>query len=258
MFPLFIDAFIASGDAFLPWFILVFARLSPLFIITPFFGHRAISFGIRFSFAVALSLLFALALYPASTPPLTPTFFLRLALKELTVGLAMAFFASTLLWVTWLAGGIADKLRGLPDNSTAQSPLSRLSLLLSTALFLTAGGHLLVIRAFARSFERLSPFSLSTPQPQLLASTISLISEFFLLTAAIVLPIAFCLFVADLLLLLLEQTAPLFSSALNDRSLRSLFGLLLFVVALRFGLDVVNNGALEIAEALNRLMGTLQ
>lgn len=121
---------------------LAWARLTPVVVIVPAFGLRAVPGPMRV--AVALSL--ALAVAPALRPALPAGPWLVRLAAEFVRGLPVAITAALTLWIAQMVGGLIDNLRGsqeasaLPVVEPDSTPTGALLTLLVAIAFLQGGG----------------------------------------------------------------------------------------------------------------------
>lgn len=133
---------------------LAWARVMPTVTIVPAFGLRALPAPAR----AVMALVFAATIFPAvmPEPALVAEPWAYLAAVEMARGLPIALAAAVPLWAATMAGGVADALRGAPQEAqtlpmidgrvtTLGAPLS----LLACALFLANGGPARVVGALA-------------------------------------------------------------------------------------------------------------
>ena len=132
---------------------LAWARLTPLMVIVPAFGLRAVPGPMRVALALSLAIAVAPALRPAM--PSGP-WAVRLTLEFLQ-GLPVAITASVALWIAAMVGGLVDNLRGsqesaaLPVVDADSTPIGALLTLLVAIAFLQGGGAAHAARAVARA-----------------------------------------------------------------------------------------------------------
>jgi len=148
---------------------LAWARLTPVVVIVPAFGLRAVPAPMR----VALALSLALAVAPAMRPVLPAGPWSVRLLAEVVQGLPVAITAAVTLWIATMVGGLVDNLRGaqeasaLPVVEPDSTPTGALLSLLVAIAFLQGGGAAHAARAVAGAE------SISTAGALSLASTLS-------------------------------------------------------------------------------------
>ncbi len=133
---------------------LAWARVMPTVAIVPAFGLRALPPPARAVMALAFAATVLPAAVPQATTPSHPWVLLLAA--ELARGLPVALAAAIPLWAATMAGGVADVLRGSPQETqglptmegratTLGIPLS----LLACVFFLAGGGPARAVTALA-------------------------------------------------------------------------------------------------------------
>lgn len=141
-------------------FILVLARIGPLFLLAPMFSSRLIPARVKGIIAVALAMgLSPIALGDAKVPmEIGP--FVELLVKEMLVGLAFAFALGALFAAVSVAGSFLDTLIGFtygglvdPVTGNATAVLSQMYALVGVLILIAIGGDQLMIRGLARSYE---------------------------------------------------------------------------------------------------------
>jgi flagellar biosynthetic protein FliR len=146
-------------------FMLVLARISPLFLLAPLFSSKMLPARARGIVAVGL----AIGIYPLAAHagdggqiPLDVLSLGGLVLKELLVGLAFSFALGALFAAIQVAGGLLDTLIGFsfgalvdPITGTNGGVLNQLYALIGVMIFLAIGGDAWVIQGLARSYDRI-------------------------------------------------------------------------------------------------------
>ena len=144
-------------------FILVLARISPLFILAPMFSSKMIPARAKGIVAVALTI----GIYPTASHaggahdiPLDVLPLGGLVLKELFVGLAFAFSLACLFAAIQVAGSILDTLIGFsfgaivdPIIGTNGAVLNQVYGLIGVMIFIVINGDAWVIQGLAKSYE---------------------------------------------------------------------------------------------------------
>lgn len=121
------------------------ARATPLVVLVPAFGLRALPTPVR----MTLGLAFAAAIYPAlliGPPSVVEGSAVAALLVELVRGIPIALATAVPLWAATMAGGLADGLRGSHDGGTFTvlegrvTPVAVLFGLAASAIFFSTGG----------------------------------------------------------------------------------------------------------------------
>jgi flagellar biosynthesis protein FliR len=144
-------------------FILVLARVSPLFILAPLFSSKMIPARARGIIAVGLTLgIYPIAIHAGAGQdiPMDILGLGGLILKELLVGLAFSFSLAALFAAVQVAGSILDTLIGFsfgalvdPITGTNGGVLNQLYALIGVMIFVVINGDAWVIQGLARSYE---------------------------------------------------------------------------------------------------------
>jgi flagellar biosynthetic protein FliR len=142
-------------------FILVLARISPLFVLAPIFSARMMPARAKSIAAVALAVgMLPVAMQDKQQVPTDIWPLGELIVKELLIGLAFAFAIAVVFAALSIAGSILDTLVGfslgsLIDPITGQqSPvLTQLYGLVGILIFIAIGGDTWMIRGLAETYE---------------------------------------------------------------------------------------------------------
>ncbi len=142
-------------------FALLEARVLPVVLLTPFLGGEAVPSEVRLGLGVLMGLiLYPLMMEQVQTVPTTPVLFVAMMLKELFLGLAMSFIVDLVFQAANSAGQLIDFMSGtnqaqlmVPSLQQQVTLFANLKLQLTVVVFLTLGGHHLVIQALAESLQ---------------------------------------------------------------------------------------------------------
>jgi flagellar biosynthesis protein FliR len=143
-------------------FILVLARISPLFVLAPIFSSRMIPNRAKGVAAVALAIGMApVAMQGATRAVPTDAFALaELAVKEMLIGLAFAFAVAVVFNALAIAGSFLDTLVGFsfgslidPITGTQSPVLSQIYSLVGVMVFIAIGGDGWMIRGLAETYD---------------------------------------------------------------------------------------------------------
>ncbi|HXN38301.1 MAG TPA: flagellar biosynthetic protein FliR [Solirubrobacteraceae bacterium] len=153
-------------------FILVLARITPLFVIAPLFSSNMIPPRVRGIIAVGISIgLTPIAMHGQHVPG-NAILLAGLVIEGLLVGLGLAFALAVLMAAVESAGSIIDVISGFsygqlinPMNGQEGAVMSRFYSLVGTLIFLVIGGDAWTLRGLDRTFT-LVPL---TSGPQLLS-----------------------------------------------------------------------------------------
>jgi flagellar biosynthetic protein FliR len=145
-------------------FILVLARISPLFVLAPLFSSKMLPARARGIVAVGLTLGIMPIAVHAGDGQQIPMDVLPLAgliVKEILVGLGFSFALGALFAAVQVAGSILDTLIGFsfgalvdPITGTNGGVLNQLYGLIGVMIFVVINGDAWVIQGLARSYEQ--------------------------------------------------------------------------------------------------------
>lgn len=140
---------------------LLMCRILPLIILSPVLGGEVLPTQVK----IGLGVMLAVVMFPAVAPrmshiPVTAAAYVCLLMKELFIGVALAFVTDTVFEAAHMAGTFVDTMSGasmaqvmVPQLKENVTLFSSLNLQLAVVLFLTLDGHHLVISALADSFK---------------------------------------------------------------------------------------------------------
>ena len=142
-------------------FILVLARLTPLFIFAPLFSSKLVPYRVRGIVAVGLAVGLAPLALDGGKPPVDALGIAELVAKEFLIGLAFAFAVGLLLSALQVAGGLLDTMIGFSFGASVDpltgnqgsAVLTQLYGLMGVLVFIAINGDGVVIRGFAETFE---------------------------------------------------------------------------------------------------------
>jgi flagellar biosynthetic protein FliR len=189
------------------------ARAAGFVSTAPPVNSRTIPAPVKGALAMALSLLLSTQIAP-SLPEPTAGFLIVAAVTEVIIGAALGFVVQVLFTAVQMAGDLIDVTGGFslqpaydPLAMTQNATIGRLHYLLGVTLLFTSGGHLLMVKGFATSYEGL-PVGGEVPVDQLGAVLIQAVSMMFLAALQIAGPMVAVLLLADVALALLSRAAP--------------------------------------------------
>jgi flagellar biosynthetic protein FliR len=250
-----------AESAWIAAVLLVSIRFGTVFIMAPVFGTAQIPVHIRAFFVLALSATIVAATGgSAFAPPLQAGDLLVAALGELMIGALFAFglFAG---FATFLFGGrlldmqIGFGVASLLDPATrSQSPLLGTALnLLAVSLFFAVDGHHMIIRGLAYSLEKFPPGAFSGQFE--LAAVVSMFGSVFTFGVALVAPVVFCLFLIDIGMAVISRTMPQVNIFILAVSVKTLAGLALLAVSIRYMAPLAHRIFAEIFGYWERILG---
>jgi flagellar biosynthesis protein FliR len=195
-------------------FILVLARVSPLFMLAPPFSSPVIPPRVRGIIAVGISIGFAPIALHGQHIPTDPFALAGLAIEGILVGLGFAFSFAVLFAAIETAGALADLGAGFsygslinPLDGNQSSVISHFYSLFGVAVFLIIDGDAWVLRGLARTFE-LVPLT-SAPRIQSLVGGVEQVfGTVFTSALEIAAPVLIALLITDVAFGVVSRVVP--------------------------------------------------
>ncbi|MDD5065776.1 MAG: flagellar biosynthetic protein FliR [bacterium] len=198
--------------------VLVFARISGLFIIAPFFSSNLIPPQVK----ITLSALLTLILYPILTKfhPAVPGHLITYGLMIMTqlgIGLILGFIVNIIFTAFQLGAQYYSFQMGFGINEV-YDPLSEIEIpvigqyqyLIAILVFLSLQGHHLLLSALYQSFEIIPLVDFTKPSTMQFFSNslVKIFTEMFVLSLKISFPLLATMFLVSLVLGLLAKASP--------------------------------------------------
>lgn len=211
-----------------------FLRISALLLAAPLVSLRVVSVRIR----IALALLLTIFIYPMlDLPVIDPTSAsgIRLITQELFIGILFAIVLQVVNAAMVLAGQSMSMSMGLGmaqtiDPNAGQVPvLASFLVVLSTLIFLSVGGHLIMIKLILQSFEVL-PIGGEINVKETLGNVIAWTGMAFLGAVLIALPIMLTMMLINLCIGIVTRAAPALNIFAVGFPAMVLTGMILIVV----------------------------
>lgn len=197
-------------------FLLVLARTSGIFLMSPFFGSMNIPIHLRAATAIVITVL----LFPVIVKdfvvdaPANVFMFAGTVAKELFVGWLIGFIAYVAFAAIQMAGKIMDMQIGfavanvMDPTSGQQAPLTGSFMYnLSVIYFLVVNGHHMILTALADSFRAL-PFDAATWNPAMADFILDVTNGVLLVGMKIAMPVTFVILINNVGMGILARTMP--------------------------------------------------
>lgn len=220
-------------------FLLVFGRISGLFLSAPIYSSRQIPVQLKVLMTVLLAAVIALAVRPKYYADINHTGVFLLALfSEMLTGYAIGLVAYIIFAAVQLAGQLIDMQMGfgivnvLDPQSGTQIPLvGNLNYLLALLVFLGMDGHHLLLTALYQSYQYI-PVLGAAFEPGFTRFLMQLGAYLFVVALKIAAPVVTAIFVADVALGFIARTVPQMNVFLIGIPLKVLGGLLMLLLTL--------------------------
>lgn len=148
------------GEQQVAGFLLVLARVTPLFVLAPMFSSRMLPARARGIAAVGLTVGLAPLAIRGREIPLDGLRLGELMAKELLVGLAFALTVAVVFAAVSVAGSLIDTFIGFsfgalidPITGAQSAVVSQLYALLGVMIFITIGGDAWLVQGIARTYD---------------------------------------------------------------------------------------------------------
>ncbi len=202
------------GEQHVASFVLVLARLTPLFLLGPVMSSKLVPMRVRGIVAVALAIGIAPVVSAHHPIPLDLWQIAGLILKEMLIGLCFAFVVGALFAAFSVAGGLLDTLSGFaygaqvdPVNGNQSAVLSSAYSMVALLIFIAIGGDQWVITGLARSYDVVG----ITDYPQLgrlVQGAVQAFSQIFVSAIEIAGPVILALILTDAAVGVVSRVVP--------------------------------------------------
>lgn len=193
--------------------LLATARATGFVLLAPPFNTRTIPAPVKGALALALAVAMFTRIAPGLPEP-TAGFVIVSAVTEVVIGAGLGFIVQVFFAAVQFAGDLIDVTGGFslqpafdPLSMNSTGVISRLQYLLATTLLFTSGGHMMIVRGFATSYEGL-PVGGGVPTDHLAHVLMTAFSMMFLAALQIAGPMVAVMLLADVALGLLSRAAP--------------------------------------------------
>jgi flagellar biosynthetic protein FliR len=195
-------------------FILVLARVGPLFLLAPPFASPMVPPRVRGLIAVGISIGLAPIALHGQHIPTDPLTLAGLIVEGMLVGLGFAFSFAALFAAIESAGSLADLGAGFsygslidPVNGNQGGAISHVYSLVGLAVFLVIGGEAWVLRGLARTFQ-LVPLTSAPRIDTLVAGAEQVFSTVFTSAVEIAAPVLIALMITDVAFGVVSRVVP--------------------------------------------------
>lgn len=194
--------------------ILVFIRMTSLFVITPVFGRREMPGYLKIGFAFFCSFALVSMLGDVRVEYSSLLSFSAIAIKEFMVGIIIGFVSYMVFSALYLAGQIIDMQVGFgmvnvldPTTNTQVPLIGNYIYILTTIFFLAVDGHHILLTAIYNSYSVL-PINGFAFTEAMVNNIASIFAEVFLIGFKISIPVLSATLIAEVALGILSRTVP--------------------------------------------------
>ena len=195
-------------------FILVLARVTPLFVIAPLFSSQIIPPHVRGIIAVGISIGLAPVALHGQHIPTDPLILGGLVVEGALVGLGFAFVLAVLMGAVESAGSVIDVLSGFsygslinPMNGEETAVITRFYSLVGTVIFLVINGDAWTLRGLARTFQ-LVPLTSGPQIKSLVGGAEQVFTTVFASALEVAAPVLVALLITDVAFGVVSRVVP--------------------------------------------------
>ncbi|MCX7879574.1 MAG: flagellar biosynthetic protein FliR [Ignavibacteria bacterium] len=219
--------------------LIVFIRISGIFLLAPMFRMQVIPIQVKIFFALVISFMLASTLNLSADFEFEPLSLIFLINRELIVGLFIGFIFNLVFWGARYAGGIIDfelgfqaaMLLGLQEGSP--SLFGQLLELMILMLFLFLNGHHHIFEALYYSYVFV-PIGGGFLTELTMTGIGKFITSVTIIALKISAPIVVAVFLINISLAMLARMAPQTNIFIISFPLKILLSLIIFFVAVSF------------------------
>ena len=222
---------------------LLLCRIMPVLTFSPFLGGEVVPTEVKMGVGVTLSIvLFPLVRERMGALPTSALPYIALLVKEIFIGVSLAFIVNIIFDAARVAGGLADTMAGsnnaqlyVPQLGQQVSLFSSLKVQLAVVLFLTLNGHHIVIETLADSLiaiplDKFPQFSRGAwPFFDLM---IRVFADLLAISLALAAPMMLATFLTDLSLGAINRVAPQIQVFFISMAIKPLVSVLIASMAL--------------------------
>jgi flagellar biosynthetic protein FliR len=202
------------GQNQLAGFVLVLARVSPLFVLAPIFSAKMVPPRVKGIVAVALAIGIAPVALHGQTVPGDLWELAGLVLKEALVGLAFSFTLAALFAAVVTAGAFLDTFIGFtygslidPITGTQSGQMLQLYSMVGIAILIAIGGDEWIIQGLARTYD-VVPLLAMPSLAELTAGAHEAFTGIFRAALEISAPVVIALVLTDVAFGMVSRTVP--------------------------------------------------
>ena len=248
------------GGAQSAGFILVLARVTPLFVVAPLFSSRQVPARVRTIVACALAIGLTPLAMRGQHVPNDLLALVGMVLKELLVGLAFALTIALLFAAVSSAGALLDMLVGFsfgsivdPLTGNQSAVLTQLYGLVALAVFVAIDGDGWVVGGLARTFD-LVPLTAAPDVPRMAAEVVASFTTIFASALEVAAPVLLAVVITDVAFGVVTRVVPQLNVFAVGFPVKVVVGLLVVGASLPFVSGWISDQLqLSVAQALQTI-----
>lgn len=227
-------------------FLLVFVRVSSLFLTAPLIGSRNIPVMTKIGFAFLVAFIIYPVINKQVTLPVQIFDFTLLVAKQVIVGVAIGFSAYMIFAAIQFAGQIIDLQMGFgivnvidPMSNTQVSIIGQFQFILGMLLFMAINGHHYLLQAITDSF-RFAPMGAVAITDPSVEKLKELFYNMFIIAFKIAGPATIALLLTNFTLGMISRTIPQMNVFIVGLPLNILVGLAAVMISLPILVNMFN------------------
>ncbi|MCX7747011.1 MAG: flagellar biosynthetic protein FliR [Clostridia bacterium] len=228
-------------------FILVFVRMTGLFVIAPIFGRRNIPVYLKVGFSMLLALILVNTVTFGKLDYYDNIYkFTFLVLSEFIVGLTLGYVSYLVFTSIYLAGQLLDMQIGfgmvnvIDPVSNIQVPItSNFYFITCMLIFLTVNGHHILISGLFESYKHI-PLGGAAFNLNLLEDMMRLVQNVLVVGLKISAPVIAAILISDIALGLISKTVPQLNVFVVGMPLKIIMGLFVVILTIPMFATVVD------------------
>jgi len=221
------------------FFLLIFVRMTGLFVTAPIFGRKNIPVYFKIGFAFTTAILMANVIKVdhiiATDSFLLYAFYI---IKEFIVGVVIGYVAYIIFTSIYIGGQIIDMQIGFgmvnvyDPISNIQVPVTaNLYFILAMIILLVTNGHHVLIKALFQSFN-LIPLGSASIGPKMMDDIIGVFGQIFTIGFKIAAPIVAAVLITDVVLGIISKTIPQMNVFILGMPLKIFIGVIIIMITI--------------------------
>jgi flagellar biosynthetic protein FliR len=220
-------------------FLMIGVRLTGIMLFAPFFGSIVIPVRVKAVLVMALTAL----LYPmisGRVPQINISQWPMMAFGELLIGVALGIATNIVFDGVQMAGQVLSIQMGYslvnildPQTQVESTVMASFHQTVAMLIFLRLNVHIWILRALARSFDYLPPFT-GHFGPAFTSASLEAGASVFSIGIQIAAPVLSATLLADIALGLLGKASPTLPLMLMGPAIKSVLGILILLSALKY------------------------
>lgn len=225
---------------YIEYAILVFARVSMVMVMAPFFNNTNIPMRLKMALAFFLSVIVMNTVDYTTVSYSGAIGYSILLLKEAITGLLIGLGAGLCMYILNFSGNMIDMEIGFamamemdPTTQVQTTITATLFTAIFMLMFIANDMHYYIIKALCDSYKMI-PVGGTVISPNLYQLAVQYITDFFIIGFRIILPVFSCILVVNVVLGILAKVAPQMNMFVIGMQLKVFVGLSLLYILMSF------------------------